>query len=107
MEVPQDLEKIMARVQEKRQSFLEYDFGPLENDAIKTFFDLAQEYETLDNFYRVTVSVPKEFFALDSPISPGPGRFLAVGLRQCPGTLSGQTQRSATYLAKQPGLRGR
>ena len=66
MQVPQDLEKIMDRVQEKRQSFLEYDFGPLENDAIKTFFDLAQEYETLDNFYRVSVSVPKEFFALDS-----------------------------------------
>jgi len=61
-----DLEKIIARIEEKRRSFKEYDFDELENDALKTFFDLAQEYETLENFYRVTVAVLKEFFGLDS-----------------------------------------
>ena len=54
-----------ARVKEKRQIFEEYNFGPLKDDALKTFYDLAQEYETIENFYRVTVSVIKEFFDLD------------------------------------------
>jgi signal transduction histidine kinase len=66
MNIPGDLEKIADRVKEKRQIFLEYNFGTLKDDALKTFFDLAQEYETLENFYRVSVSVIKEFFALDS-----------------------------------------
>ncbi len=66
MDVPTDLAKIMARVKEKRQAFEDYHFNTLENDALKTFFDLAQEYETLENFYRVAVSVPKEFFGLQA-----------------------------------------
>lgn len=61
-----DLEKIMDRIKEKRRAFQEYRFDALENDALKTFFDLAQEYETLDNFYRISVGVVKEFFGLDS-----------------------------------------
>ncbi|MBW1991067.1 MAG: sensor histidine kinase [Deltaproteobacteria bacterium] len=66
MAIPSDLEKILVRVREKRQAFKQYSFSFLEDDALKTFFDLAQEYETLDNFYRVVVSVIKEFFDLDS-----------------------------------------
>lgn len=66
MTVPLDLIKITNRVKEKRRAFKEYSFGPLKDDALKTFFDLAQEYETLENFYRVSVSVLKEFFDLDS-----------------------------------------
>ncbi len=61
-----DLEKIMARIKEKWRSFQEYNFDAQESDALKTFFDLVQEYETLDNFYRIAVGVIKEFFGLDS-----------------------------------------
>ena len=61
-----DLEKIRERIEEKRRSFKEYKFEALENDVLLTFFDLAQEYETLDNFYRLSVGVIKEFFDLDS-----------------------------------------
>lgn len=61
-----DLDKIMDRIKEKRRSFQDYKFDALENDAIKTFFDLVQEYETLENFYRIAVGVIKEFFDLDS-----------------------------------------
>lgn len=61
-----DLEKIMARIREKRRSFQEYNFSPQESDALKTFFDLVQEYETLDNFYRIALGVIKEFLELDS-----------------------------------------
>jgi signal transduction histidine kinase len=61
-----DLTEVAARVKEKWRNFKEYNFGPLKDDALKTFFDLAQEYETMENFYRVLVSVIKEFFGLDS-----------------------------------------
>jgi len=66
MTLPPDLAEVAARVKEKRDTFKKYNFGRLKDDALKTFFDLAQEYETLENFYRVTVSVPKEFFGVDS-----------------------------------------
>ena len=67
-QMPTDLEKIISRIKDKRRSFKEYKFDCLENDALKTFFDLAQEYETLDNFYRLSVGVIKEFFGLDSAL---------------------------------------
>jgi signal transduction histidine kinase len=66
MHISTDLAEVAARVKEKRQIFKEYHFGPLKDDALKTFYDLAQEYETMENFYRVTVSVIKEFFGLDA-----------------------------------------
>lgn len=66
MGIPPDLEIVMTRIKEKRQAFKQYNFSFLEDDALKTFFDLAQEYETLDNFYRVVVSVIKEFFDLEA-----------------------------------------
>ena len=66
MDIPMDLAEVAARVKEKRRIFQEYNFGPLKEDALKTFYDLAQEYETIENFYRVSVGVIKEFFGLDS-----------------------------------------
>jgi signal transduction histidine kinase len=67
-QMPADLEKIISRIKEKRRAFQDYKFDALENDSLKTFFDLAQEYETLDNFYRLSVGVIKEFFGLDSAL---------------------------------------
>ena len=66
MTYPIDLEVVRKRILEKKCNYKEYNFGPLKDDAIKTFFDLAQEYETLENLFRVCVSVIKEFFGLDS-----------------------------------------
>ena len=66
MDFPMDLVEVAVRVKEKRRIFEEYNFGPLKDDALKTFYDLAQEYETIENFYRVAVSVIKEFFDLDA-----------------------------------------
>jgi signal transduction histidine kinase len=61
-----DLADVAARVKEKWQNFREYNFGTLKDDALMTFYDLAQEYETIENFYRVTVWIIKEFFNLNS-----------------------------------------
>jgi signal transduction histidine kinase len=66
MTYPVDLEVVRQRILEKKSNYKEYNFGPLKDDAIKTFFDLAQEYETLENLFRVCVGVIKEFFGLDS-----------------------------------------
>ena len=66
MTISQDLEKIGSRVQEKRRNFETYDFGPARDDALLTFFDLAQEYDALENLYRVAVCVIQEFFRLNS-----------------------------------------
>jgi signal transduction histidine kinase len=66
MDIPVDLAEVSTRIKEKRQIFKKYNFGLLKDNALKTFYDLAQEYETIENFYRVAVWVIKEFFALDS-----------------------------------------
>ncbi len=66
MNVPMDLADVATRVQEKWRNFREYNFGTLKDDALMTFYDLAQEYETMENFYRVSVWIIKEFFNLNS-----------------------------------------
>jgi len=65
MNAPMDLAEVAAHVTEKWRKFREYNFGTLKDDALMTFYDLAQEYETMENFYRVSVWVVKEFFDLD------------------------------------------
>jgi signal transduction histidine kinase len=66
MNYPADLEVVRKRIVEKKCNYKEYNFGQVKDDAIKTFFDLAQEYETLENLFRVCVTVLKEFFNLES-----------------------------------------
>ncbi len=66
MDIPMDLAEVASRVKEKWRNFREYNFGTLKDDALKTFYDLAQEYETMENLYRVSVTVLKEFFGLNS-----------------------------------------
>jgi signal transduction histidine kinase len=60
------MERVRARVREKIESYTRYNFERLQEEAFASFFDLAQEYTTLDNLYLVCTLVPKEFFALDA-----------------------------------------
>jgi signal transduction histidine kinase len=57
---------ICERVTEKKESYRRYKFKHLEEEAFATFFDLAQEYTTLDCIYQICVAVPKKFFELES-----------------------------------------
>jgi signal transduction histidine kinase len=59
------MERVRERVREKRESYTLYNFDRLQEEAFATFFDLAQEYTTLENLYLVCTLVPKEFFDLD------------------------------------------
>lgn len=61
-----DMTGIYARVKERRQDYISYDFTRIKNDILKTFFDLTQEYETIENLYRICVAVPYEFMKVES-----------------------------------------
>jgi len=55
-----DLQNICQRVREKSASYKRYNFSPHYNAFLKAFFDLAQEFDTLEDFYRICVAVPLE-----------------------------------------------
>ncbi|HOV86272.1 MAG TPA: ATP-binding protein [Syntrophobacteraceae bacterium] len=57
---------IRERVREKKDSYHRYNFERLQEEAFATFFDLAQEYTSLESLYEICVAVPKEFFSLES-----------------------------------------
>ena len=56
---------ILKRVEEKKKDYANYGFAKLEMAALNTFFDLAQEYDGLENLYLVSVTVPKVFLDLE------------------------------------------
>lgn len=60
------LEEMAARVREKKSAYERYNFERLQEEAFATFFDLAQEYTSPENLYLICVTVPKEFFNLES-----------------------------------------
>jgi len=55
-----DLEKVCQRVREKSISYDKYNFSSRYNDFLKAFFDLCQEYDSLDDFWRICITVPLE-----------------------------------------------
>ena len=57
---------IAARVKEKKESYERYNFERSQEEAFATFFDLAQEFTSIESLYHISVAVPKEFFDLDS-----------------------------------------
>lgn len=63
-----DLHIICIRVREKTESYVQYNFSAHCNDFLKAFFDLALEYDSLDDFYRICVAVPLEIMGLTSAL---------------------------------------
>ncbi|MBE9580489.1 MAG: hypothetical protein IMF18_02595 [Proteobacteria bacterium] len=57
---------ILKRVEQKKEDYDTYGFEKLELSAFNTFFDLAQEYDGLENLYIVSVTVPRVFLGLQS-----------------------------------------
>jgi len=53
-----DLSHIRRRIHEKQEDYRGYGFSKLQDDILKIFFDLAQEYDSLEDFYRTCVTVP-------------------------------------------------
>lgn len=57
---------IIERVETKRNNYSFYNFSQRENNALKAFFDLSQEFDEIEDFYRVCAFVPKVFLGLDT-----------------------------------------
>ncbi len=57
---------ILDRIENKKTDYAAYDFTHPENDAFKTFFDLAQEFDSTDDFYLMCVAIPRSFFNLEA-----------------------------------------
>jgi signal transduction histidine kinase len=57
---------IYRRVREKKESYERYNFERSQEEAFATFFDLAQEFTTIESIYQICVAVPKEFLGLES-----------------------------------------
>ncbi|MFP5213497.1 MAG: sensor histidine kinase [Acidobacteriota bacterium] len=57
---------VYERVREKKDTYRRYNFERSQEEAFATFFDLAQEYTSIDVLYQISVAVPKEFLGLES-----------------------------------------
>ncbi len=67
-QVMKNLNRILARVEEKQRDYTLYSFTNNQDNALKTFFDLAQEFESLENLYLICVAVPKSYFGLKTDL---------------------------------------
>ncbi len=61
--------KLKKRISEKIRDYEKYAFSSVQDCALKTFFDLAQEYESQNDFYCICVLVPKVFFGYECFLS--------------------------------------
>jgi len=61
-----DLQPIRLRIREKQRSYASYNLSPAQNDLLRAFFDLAQEFDSNEDFYRVCVAALFEFLGLHS-----------------------------------------
>lgn len=60
------LQYILDRIESKKNDYRRYDFTQTENDVLKTFFDLSQEFDTMEDFYILCVAIPKVFFNFEA-----------------------------------------
>jgi len=59
-------QNIAARIEEKKADYTSYGFTRVESNALKTFFDLAQEFESIEDIYEISVGIPRSFFNLNA-----------------------------------------
>ena len=62
------LSHILERIDEKKRDFALYNFKQTENNALTTFFDLAQELDSIEDFCTLCVAIPKGFFDCDAKL---------------------------------------
>lgn len=64
--MPKQIQFILERIKEKQSDYRLYNFSKKEDNAFKSFFDLAQEFDGMGDFYDLCVAIPKAFFSLDA-----------------------------------------
>lgn len=60
------LNEILQRIQSKDVDYSHYRFSDTESTAFMTFFDLAQEFDGMEDFSLLCVAIPKGFFNLEA-----------------------------------------
>jgi signal transduction histidine kinase len=60
------LSRILERIEDKKKDYERYDFSQVEFSAMMTFFDLAQEFDDIDDYYHLCIAIPKSFFNFDA-----------------------------------------
>jgi signal transduction histidine kinase len=78
---------IKERIESKKGDYGTYNFIPVENNAIMTFFDLAQEFDSIEDFYSLCVFIPGVFFGLHARlylISPKSNELVLVAKTENP-----------------------
>lgn len=76
---------IVKRLEDKKADYTSYGFSRVESNALKTYFDLAQEFDTLEDVYQVSVAIPKSFFDLNARlyvVDPSRNRLALVASSQ-------------------------
>lgn len=63
-----NMNHIYERTRVKQSDYQKYNFTQKENDALKAFFDLAQEVDSIDDFYNLCVVILKVFFNRDASL---------------------------------------
>jgi len=59
-------ERVVKKIEDKKVDYTKYGFTRVQSNAFKTFFDLAQEFERIQDVYDISVGIPKIFFNLDA-----------------------------------------
>jgi signal transduction histidine kinase len=59
------------KVHKKIDDYHEYSFTDIQDAALRTFFDLSQEFESIEDLYRICVIIIKAFFNIDSMLYVG------------------------------------
>ena len=60
------LEDISEKIESKKSDYQRYGLSQIEYNALMTFFDLAQEFDDIDDFYTLCVAIPKSFLNRDA-----------------------------------------
>lgn len=60
------LKDILERIEDKKADYSAYNFTQTEDNALTAFFDLAQEFEGMEDLYCLCVAIPKGFFGLEA-----------------------------------------
>ncbi|ACS78187.1 sensor histidine kinase [Maridesulfovibrio salexigens] len=78
---PEKMLQIQRRIHEKMDDYKDYSFSATEKRALMIFFDLAQEFDSLEDFFAVCTAVPRSLFNIDCRLylAMGPDDFVPVG----------------------------
>ncbi|WP_027720564.1 sensor histidine kinase [Maridesulfovibrio zosterae] len=96
---PERLLSIKRRIHEKLDDYKDYSFSATEKRALMIFFDLAQEFDTLEDFFAVCTAVPKFLFDYECRLylAIGPDEFVPVGRTETKGPVCTSIPLEKTY----------